>query len=297
MLLSDVFGSPHLWTENDDLIELFMDGFSCTFANEVDLGITESVRSMLFLNLPHPMVGPDLLSLNINRGREHGLPDYNTVRQHVGLKALTSFDQISSDSALNAKLESVYGDINDVDLFIGVLAEDHEIGSSFGETSSRIILEQFKRSRDADRFWYESYIEDDSVLEFIEYMDLGKVIAMTTDTDLSETRTVFQADVFISPITVPATVDDNVLNGNENVHWKIPMEDIDRVTNHLANASGVFSVTLSMEDMVIIGLVLVNVVTLVILCFVCCGKRSKRVRYQRVVVDSDLSDMEILNGK
>merc|ERR1719195_1746825 len=105
------------------------------------------------------------------------------------------------------------------------------------------------------------------------------------------------APVFVSSaIALPAIVDDNAPNVNENVHWKIPMEDIDRVTNHLANASGVFSVTLSMEDMVIIALSIVNLVALVILCVVCCGKRSKGVRYQRVVVDSDLSDMEILNG-
>merc|ERR1712241_659022 len=100
-----------------------------------------------------------------------------------------------------------------------------------------------------------------------------------------------------SAIAVPATVDDNAPNGNENVHWKIPMEDIDRVTNHLANASGVFSVKLSMEDMVIIALSFVNVIALIILCVVCCGKRTKGVRYQRVVVDSYLSDMEIVDGK
>ena len=101
----------------------------------------------------------------------------------------------------------LYGDIDDVDLFTGILAEDHQPGSSFGETAARIVLEQFKRTRDADRFWYESYIDDQSVLEFIEYMDLGKVIAMTTNTDLSELD-VFQPGLAICTEThdVPGTL-------------------------------------------------------------------------------------------
>ena len=96
----------------------------------------------------------------------------------------------------------LYGDINDVDLFPGILAEDHQPGSSFGETLARIVLEQFKRTRDADRFWYESYITDQSVLDFIEYMDLGKVIALTTNTDLSE------SNVFVTGLVICTDTND-----------------------------------------------------------------------------------------
>jgi len=142
---------------------------------------------------------------------------------------------------------------------------------------------------------------DDVVASHSNY--LGTVTCYASDpwynaADVTISNLVIGDPVSISSaIAVPATVDDNAPNGNENVHWKIPMEDIDRVTNHLANASGVFSMTLSMEDMVIIALSFVNMVALIILCVVCCGKRSKGVRYQRVVVDSDLSDMEIVDGK
>ena len=34
------------------------------------------------------------MAVNIQRGRDHGVPDFNTVRQYYGLPALTSFDQL-----------------------------------------------------------------------------------------------------------------------------------------------------------------------------------------------------------
>ena len=109
MDLAESFFTPNLWTENEDLMELLMDGFSCTKCNEIDLGVTESVRSMLFGNLHEPL---DLMALNINRGREHGLPDYNTVREHLGLTRLTTFDELSSDTELNKKFEGKSGFLN-----------------------------------------------------------------------------------------------------------------------------------------------------------------------------------------
>merc|ERR1719295_613915 len=95
--LAESFFNPNLFTPNSDLLDLLMDGFSCTSCNEVDLGVSDSVRNMLFGNVPNhdPL---DLMALNINRGREHGLPDYNSVRDQLKLTPLTSFDDLSSDA-------------------------------------------------------------------------------------------------------------------------------------------------------------------------------------------------------
>ena len=51
---------------------------------EVDNFIVEDLRSFLFIH-PGNVAGLDLASFNIQRGREHGLPDYNSLREAYGL--------------------------------------------------------------------------------------------------------------------------------------------------------------------------------------------------------------------
>ena len=56
---------------------------------------------------------------------------------------------------MSGKLKSLYKDINNVDLWVGGIAEDHETGSALGPTIRKIFLDQFVRIRDGDRFWYQ----------------------------------------------------------------------------------------------------------------------------------------------
>ncbi len=67
----------------------------------------------------------DLPALNVQRGRDHGIADYNSLRAAVGLSKAKSFSDITSDTELANKLSELYGgDINNVDAFVGGLAED-----------------------------------------------------------------------------------------------------------------------------------------------------------------------------
>ena len=65
----------------------------------------------------------DLYALNLQRGRDHGLPFYNNVRRAVGLRPYTSFNEFTEgDFQLSKKLESVYKSIDEMDLFVGIMA-------------------------------------------------------------------------------------------------------------------------------------------------------------------------------
>ncbi len=122
-------------------------------AQEVDTQIVPGLRDFLFG--PPGAGGLDLASLNIQRGRDHGLADYNTVRRAYGMPPVTSISQITKDPSLQAKLTALYGDVNSMDLWVAGLAEDHLPGSSVGPTFQRILVDQFERSRDGDSNWYE----------------------------------------------------------------------------------------------------------------------------------------------
>lgn len=133
-------------------IEPLLRGMLKQYSQNVDTLFTDAVRNFLFGTNTR---GLDLASIGIQRGRDHGLPDYNTVRQAIGLTKRTSYDQISSNQDMQEKFK-VYPSIDDLDLWVGGLAEDHIDGGCVGETFARIIAEQFRILRDGDRFWYEN---------------------------------------------------------------------------------------------------------------------------------------------
>ena len=128
-------------------------GLASQACQKIDVHLVEDVRSFLF---GHPAAGGfDLAALNIQRGRDHGLPSYNAVRKAIGLKKLSSFSQVSSDVSVQERLARAYSSVDDIDLWVGGLAEDAIANSHLGMTFSTIIAEQFSALRDGDRYWYQ----------------------------------------------------------------------------------------------------------------------------------------------
>jgi peroxidase len=124
-------------------------------AKVIDSQLVDSVRNFLFG--PPGAGGFDLASLNIQRGRDHGLADYNTTRVAYGLPRLTTFAQITSNPSAQAALQQLYGTVDNIDLWVGGLVENHLAGGgSVGPTFAKIIADQFTRIRDGDRFWYQN---------------------------------------------------------------------------------------------------------------------------------------------
>lgn len=156
-------------------------GLAMQDAQAVDTRFVEQIRNMLF-GAPGS-AGRDLFALNIQRGRDHGLPDYNTVRIACGLAPVAGFADISSDPQLQAALEEAYGDVRYVDLLAGGLAEDHLPGAMLGETFHAILMDQFQRLRDGDRYWFENdpyFLAHPALLAEVRATTLADVIRRNT---------------------------------------------------------------------------------------------------------------------
>jgi len=91
----------------------------------LDNFITEEVTNHLFEDRRvGPVSGMDLAALNIQRGRDHGLPGYNEYRALCNLTRARSFEDLRGEipPRLIQKLKRIYQSVDDIDLFPGGLA-------------------------------------------------------------------------------------------------------------------------------------------------------------------------------
>ncbi len=189
-----------------------------------DEQIDNQLRSVLFQipvpGNPHCLDGPtlpecfrgvvDLGAIDVERGRDHGMPSYNQLRRAYGLDAealvpgdhrrvdrgvpgrsradagrrdqrsgqpglrgrsstlTATWSTLDAEEAgalpvrgvrrttLAARLKAIYGSVNNVDAFTGMVAERHVPGTEFGELQLAIWKKQFEALRDGDRFFYRN---------------------------------------------------------------------------------------------------------------------------------------------
>lgn len=151
--LRDAFFNP-LILKDEGGVEPFFRGIAAQEHQMVDPLIMDDIRNFLFG--PPGAGGLDLLSINVERGRERGLPDYNTLREDIFLEPHEDFNSLTSDVDLANTLFDIYGDINDVDPWIGFMSEDHLPDAIVGEGLGTILKMQFGFLRDGDRYYYEN---------------------------------------------------------------------------------------------------------------------------------------------
>ena len=97
--------------------------------------------------------GLDLISLNLQRGREHGIPSYNKYREFCGFKPITSWHQLKGlmSNKTVAAYSRVYDTPEDLELFTAGISENPVPGALIGPTFSCIIGRQFHNLRKGDR--------------------------------------------------------------------------------------------------------------------------------------------------
>ncbi|XP_039914108.1 thyroid peroxidase [Hirundo rustica] len=101
----------------------------------------------------------DLSSLNLQRGRDHGLPGYNEWREFCGLPKLethTDLNTVMTNHNVTEKIMELYHNPNNIDVWLGGLVEDFLPGARTGPLFACIIGKQMKALRDGDRFWWEN---------------------------------------------------------------------------------------------------------------------------------------------
>ncbi len=174
--LADAFFQPQVVAASG--IEPILRGLAARPQQEIDRFVVDGVRNFLFG--PPGAGGLDLASLNIQRGRDHGLPTYNQVRIDFGLAPATSFADVTTDPQTQAALATAYATIDDVDVWVGGLAEDHELASNLGETFSTIWIDQFTRLRDGDRYFYKNQGLDANLVDELENTTLADIILRNT---------------------------------------------------------------------------------------------------------------------
>ena len=175
--LMDAFFQPGRLVDEGGL-EPVLRGLAAQICESIDSHVVDDVRNTLFG--PPGAGGFDLAALNIQRGRDHGLPGYNDMRRQLGLTMRASFADVSPDPAVQSALASVYDSVDDIDLWVGGLSEPRHGASALGELLHTIVVRQFEALRDGDRFWYEREFRG-AELAAIRATTLADIIRRNTD--------------------------------------------------------------------------------------------------------------------
>nr|XP_057912936.1 eosinophil peroxidase [Doryrhamphus excisus]XP_057912946.1 eosinophil peroxidase [Doryrhamphus excisus] len=125
--------------------------------NTQDHMMVDALRERLFQFVQH--LALDLGSLNMQRGRDHGLPGYNAWRRFCGLsqpRNQAQLAQVLNNSNLARRLLELYGTPDNIDVWLGGVAEPFVRGGRVGPLFACLIATQFQRIRQGDRLWYEN---------------------------------------------------------------------------------------------------------------------------------------------
>ncbi|XP_054279946.1 peroxidase-like isoform X2 [Macrosteles quadrilineatus] len=185
----------------DDKLDALVRGLATQSAQKMDLHHSHRFQHKLFSLSEDASWGLDGLSLDIQRGRDHGLPSYNSFRDKCGIRKARYFDDLADTIPTQtiSQLKKLYKSVDDIDLLVGGMAEYASEGV-VGPVFKCIIAEQFKRTRTGDRFFYDNGFVPgaftESQLNEIKQATLARVFCDNTNNVLT-----MQPYVFNKPLT------------------------------------------------------------------------------------------------
>jgi hypothetical protein len=122
----------------------------------------------------------DLAAIDVLRIRERGVPRYNEFRRLFHLKPVRTFAELTGgDTAAAEELERIYGDLERVDLMVGLYAEPKPSGFGFSDTAFRVFILMASRRLEADRFFTDDYrpeVYTQTGIDWVESNDMRTVL-------------------------------------------------------------------------------------------------------------------------
>ncbi|KAK3577817.1 hypothetical protein CHS0354_028872 [Potamilus streckersoni] len=154
--IEDTYLNPHmLYMRGRTGAHRMLKWLTETKCPKTDRFVEDGARNKLFLSNG---VSFDLAALNINRGRDHGVPSYWKYRTELCGESLANSSSWASltwhDTQTITQLKNVYQSPMDIDLWTGLVTEKNA-PSIVGPTLSCILLAQFKALKNGDRYWFE----------------------------------------------------------------------------------------------------------------------------------------------
>jgi len=151
--LKNAFNKPEL-LRLGGMFDGLVAGLTRDKMESFDSGFVDDITNNLF---DGDRNGMDLVALNIQRGRDHGLPGYNKYRDICGIGRANSFSDLSRQMAVRRtqELQQLYNNVDDIDLFVGLFSERPANGAMVGPTTLCIIGDQFARLKKGDRYFYD----------------------------------------------------------------------------------------------------------------------------------------------
>ena len=183
-------------------------------SQEIDGRIVPSLRNALF-GVPAFADDPtgsddEFLQLNlplldIHRGRDHGVSDYNQLRAELGLTTYSSLEDFAHENGLSTErldqLRSVYSDISELDSIVGGLLEAKVPRSQLGETFTLLNVMQFEATRDGDPFFYlNRFADSPELLQQIDGSSMSGILQRVGAVDFAG------ADAFQAAQSAPGSV-------------------------------------------------------------------------------------------
>src|SRR5262249_9193034 len=127
------------------------------------------------------------------------------------------------------KLQQLYGNVNNIDAFVGALAEDHVAGADVGPLTKAVLVNQFTRLRDGDRFFFLNQFSGQELADLLPNPSLAKII------DRNTSITTLQDNVFYYKASISGTVFSTL---STNGHGNSLPTGLPGITVQLEDASG-----------------------------------------------------------